>query len=161
MRFDAKSEERPALHVASLRHVGPYHEIGPTIERIVTWAVKKGLFRPPQTQLLAVYYDDPETTDVTRLRADACVTVPEGTSVDGEVKILAIPGGRFAVARVEIDGSEFGAAWQRLVNEWMPEHGVEPDISPGRLCYEIYLNDSDQHPEKLHIVELCEPIRAH
>ncbi|MFC2100121.1 GyrI-like domain-containing protein [Candidatus Bipolaricaulota bacterium] len=49
------------------------------------------------------------------------------------------------------------AAWDRLVGEWMPESGVESDIE--RMCYELYLNDPEQHPEKRHIVDICEPVK--
>jgi len=27
------------------------------------------------------------------------------------------------------------------------------------MCYELYLNDPKQHPEKKHIVDICEPIK--
>jgi len=69
---------------------------------------------------------------------------------------MTIPGGRFAVAHVEIDASEYGAAWDRLCGKWMPAQRHAPD--PSRLCYELYLNDPKSHPQKKHIVEICEPI---
>jgi hypothetical protein len=27
------------------------------------------------------------------------------------------------------------------------------------MCYEVYLNDPDAHPEKKWIVDICEPVR--
>ena len=159
MKFSAEVKERPSHRVACLRHIGAYHEIGLAIERIIAWAGEKGLFHPPQTQLLAIYYDDPATVDTSQLRSDACVTVPEDVLGDGEIRILTIPGGLFAVGHAEVSKSEFGAAWDKLVGKWMPAHGVEPDVPSERLCYEIYLNDPDQHPQKMHLVDICEPIR--
>ena len=156
MKFEAEVKERPELNVACIRHVGPYPEIGKVIEKIFAWAGPKGLIQFPKTQVLAVYYDDPEKVDASQLRSDACITVPEGTPVDGEVKTMKVPGGLFAVAHVEIDISEYGAAWVKLCGEWMPENGYRRDDS--RLCYELYLNDPDQHPEKKHIVDICEPV---
>ncbi|UCF09828.1 MAG: GyrI-like domain-containing protein, partial [Candidatus Bipolaricaulota bacterium] len=129
---------------------------GKAIERIFQWAGSKGLIQFPQTQVLAVYRDDPRKVDASELRSDACITVPEGTEVDGDVTTMKIPGGKFAVANVEIDVTEYGAAWDRLVGEWMPANGIESDLD--RLCYELYLNDPDQHPEKKHIVDICEPV---
>jgi len=156
MKFEAEIVELPERFVACIRHIGPYPEIGKAIERIFQWAGPKGLIQFPKTQFLAVYHDSPDTVDASELRSDACLTVPPGTSADGEVKTMTIPGGKFAVAHVEIDASEYGAAWDKLVGEWMPEHGLASDSS--RLCYELCLNDPDQHPEKKHIVDICEPI---
>ena len=106
--------------------------------------------------MLAVYHDDPKEVDVSELRSDACLTVPEGTDGDGDVKTMKIPGGLFAVAHVEIDQTEYGEAWDKLLGEWMPENGHDSDTV--RMCYELYLNDPDQHPEKKHIVDICEPV---
>ncbi len=156
MRFDAEVKELPERYVACVRHVGPYSQIGEAIERIFGWAGANGLIRFPQTSALAVYHDDPEAVEASKLRSDACITVPEGTKADGDVRTMRIPGGRFAVAHVEIDPSEYGAAWDRLVGEWMPENGLASDTE--RMCYEMYLNDPQQHPEHKHIVDICEPI---
>jgi len=157
MKFDAEVKELPERNVACIRHIGPYPEIGKAIEKIFAWAGPKGLIQFPKTQVFAVYRDDPSTVGVSELRSDACLTVPEGTEADGNVQTMKIPGGLFAVAHVEIDPSEYGDAWDKLVGEWMPENEHEPDTE--RLCYELYLNDPDQHPEKKHIVDICEPVR--
>jgi len=156
MKFNAELKRLPERFVACVRHVGPYPEIGRAIERLFEWAGPKGLIRFPKTQVLAVYHDDPQAADPSELRSDACLTVPQGTQAEGDVKTMKIPGGMFAVAHVEIDPSEYGEAWDRLIGEWMPENGCTPDA--GRLCYELYLNDPDQHPEKKHLVDICEPV---
>lgn len=156
MKFEAEVKELPERFVACIRHVGPYNEIGKAIGKIYQWAGPKGLIQFPKTECLAVYHDSPEEVEAAKLRSDACLTVPEGTEADGDVKTMKIPGGLFAVARVEIDASEFGDAWDKLVGEWMPENGYTSDES--RLCYELYLNDQQQHPEKKFIVDICEPV---
>ena len=156
MKFEASIKELPDRVVAYMRHVGPYREIGEVFERFFAWAGPKGLLQLPTTQSLAVYHDDPGTVEASKLRSDVCITVPEGTQVDGKVKTMTIRGGTFAVAHVEIDVMEYGAAWDKLVGEWMPAHGTVPDGS--RMCYELYLNDPEQHPEKKHIVDICEPV---
>jgi len=157
MKFEAEVKKLPERNVACVRHVGPYNEIGEAIGRVYAWAGPKGLIRFPQTECLAVYHDDPCKVDASELRSDACLTVPEGTEGDGTASVMKIPGGLFAVAHVEIGASEFGDAWDKLVGEWIPENGVAPD--DGRLCYELYLNDHEQHPEKKFIVDICEPVR--
>lgn len=156
MKFEAAIKKQPDRFVATMRHIGPYNEIGKTWEKFMGWAGQKGLLQFPATEMLGVYHDDPGTVEASKLRSDVCITVPEGTQVDGEVKTMKIPGGAFAVAHVEIDPTEYGAAWDKLIGEWMPAHGATPDIS--RMCYELYLNDPEQHPQKKHIVDICEPI---
>jgi AraC family transcriptional regulator len=159
MKFDAEVKELPERNAACIRHIGPYPEIGKAFENILAWAGPKGLIQFPKTQVLAVYRDDPKEVNVGELRSDACLTVPEGTKADGDVQTMKIPGGLFAVAHVEIDPSEYGDAWDRLLGEWIPESDYEPDYPSDRLCYELYLNDPDQHPEKKHVVDICEPVR--
>ena len=157
MKFEAGIKEQPDRFVATMRHVGPYPEIGKVFEKFMGWAGAKGLLQFPTTEMLAVYHDDPSTVDASKLRSDVCITVPKGTEVDGEVKTMTIPGGAFAVAHVEIDATEYGAAWDKLIGEWMPANGATADAS--RMCYELYLNDPEQHPEKKHIVDICEPVK--
>ena len=120
------------------------------------WASARDLIHFPETKLVSVYHDDPNVTEKEKLRSDACVTVREGTKTDGEVGSYIIPGGKFAVAHVEINGDEFGEAWDRLVGEWIPENGYQSD---DRLCYEICLNNPHQHPEGKFIVDICEPVK--
>lgn len=136
--------ELPELHVAYVRHIGSYHRIGEAFGKLMRWAGPRGLLRFPETKSLAVYRDSPEVTEESRLRSDACITVPEGTKVDGEVGLMRIPGGTFAVGRFEISGNQFGEAWNVLMGGWLPGSGYQPD---DRMCYELYLNDHEQHPQ--------------
>lgn len=157
MKMEVAVKELPELHVAYVRHIGPYsREMPKAVQKILRWAGPRGLLRFPETQLLGVYHDNPEVTDESKLRCSACITIPKETRVEGEVGKMTVPGGLFAVAHVEISGDEYGAAWDKLMGEWLPESGYQPD---DRLCYEVYLNDPDQHPQHKHIVEICEPIR--
>ncbi len=76
--------------------------------------------------------------------------------VDGEVGLMTIPGGKFAVGHFEIDETQFGQAWDALLGEWMPSSGYQSD---GRMCYELYLNDPHAHSEKKFLVDICEPVK--
>jgi AraC family transcriptional regulator len=156
MVFDVDVKRLPERHVAYVRHIGPYNEIERAFARLMRWAGPRNLLRFPQTLTLAIYHDNPDVTPVTKLRADACVTVPEPTPVSGEVGTMTVPGGLFAVAHVEIDVTQYSEAWDRLIGEWMPQSGYQPD---DRLCYEVYRNNPEEHPAKKHIVDICEPVR--
>jgi len=149
-------KELPELHVAYIRHVGPYNQIGEAIEKLMRWAGPRGLINFPKTKLLGVYHDNPEITEESKLRSSACITVPKDTPVESEVGKMTIPGGLFAVAHVEINKDQYAEAWNKLMGEWFPESGYQPD---DRLCYELYLNDPKQHPQGKHIVDICKPVK--
>ncbi len=155
MKFSVEVKQMPEWNVVYARHIGAYNKVGEAFERIFKWAGPRGLVRFPETRSLAVYHDSPEVTDVSKLRSDACLTVPPGTKVDGEIGTMKVPGGLFAVAHVEMDVTQFGEAWDKLM-EWMTTSGYQPDE---RMCYEMYLNDPEAHPEKKWQVDICEPIR--
>ena len=156
MTFRVQVREEPERHVAYVRHAGRYSGIPEAFARLMQWAGPRRLFRFPETRVLAIYYDNPDVTPIEKLRSDACITVPADTKVKRDVGTMTLPGGTYAVAYVEIDPTQYGEAWDRLIGEWMPQSGYQPDDRP---CYELYLNHPDDHPEKKHIVEICEPIR--
>lgn len=156
MVFRVEVREEPARHVAYIRHIGSYSEIGKAIVRLARWAGPRRLFRDPDTRFLAIYHDSPDVTPMDRLRSDACITVPEGTKVKRDIGLMTLPGGTYAAAYVEIDVSQYGEAWDRLFSDWLPESGYQPDDRP---CYELYLNDPRKHPKNKHILEICEPVR--
>jgi len=157
MEIEIDVRELEPMHVAYVRHVGPYQEIGAAFERLMRWAGPRRRLWTPNTRILGVYHDNPDITPVEHLRAEACITVPEGTKTRGDISPLTIPGGTFAVAHVEIDETQYGEAWDRLICDWLPQSGYQPDE---RMCFEMYLNDSRKHPEGKHIVEIFEPVRA-
>ena len=154
-------KEMPKLHVAYVRHIGPYKGDSELFDRLFSklmkWAGPRDLLHFPETKVLAVYHDDPKITDEDKLRMSACITIPEDTPVEGEVGKMAIPGGKFAVARFELTGSEeYEEAWNMVFGGWLPESGYQPD---DRLCYEFYQNDPKEHPEGIHIVDICVPVK--
>lgn len=156
LAMSVEVKEMPELHVAYCRHMGSYQGVGEAFEKLMRWAGPRGLIQFPKTQMLGVYHDDPEITDPSKLRSSACITVPEGTQVDGEIGAMTVPGGKFAVARFEVTPEQFGEAWDEVMGKWMPESGYQPDDRP---CYELYHNDPKTHPEGKFIVDLCVPVK--
>jgi len=156
MEIEVDVREFPPMHVAYVRHVGPYQEIGNAFKRLMRWAGPRRRLWTPETKILGVYHDNPDLTPVDKLRAEACIIVPEGTKTRGDIGTMTIPGGTFAVAHAEIDGTQYGEAWDRLICDWLPQSGYQPDA---RMCFEMYLNDPRKHPEGKHVVDICEPVR--
>ena len=153
-------KDMPDLYVAYARHIGPYKGDSELFEglfsKLMTWAGPRGLLRFPETQVLAVYHDDPDITAEEKLRVSACITVPKDTQPEGEIGTMTVAGGSFVVARFELAADEYEEAWKLVMGGWMPESGYQPD---DRLCYELYHNDPEQHPEKKHIVDICIPVK--
>jgi AraC family transcriptional regulator len=159
-QIQVEVKEMPDFHVAYVRHIGPYKGDSELFKglfmKLMKWAEPRGLLRFPETKSIAVYHDDPEVTDEAKLRTDVCITVPDDTDADGEIGKMTIPGGKFAVAHCELSPDEYVGAWKMLMGGWMPESGYQPD---DRLCYELYLNDPEEHPENKCVVDICVPVK--
>jgi len=82
MKMRVEVKELPELDVVCVRHVGPYHTIGKAFGRL-EWAGPRGLLRFPETKVLAVYHDDPDAVEESKLTSSACITVRKGTPVEG------------------------------------------------------------------------------
>jgi AraC family transcriptional regulator len=150
----------PVTHTAYIRHIGPY--AGDTklfeslYDRLFKWAGPRGLLRFPETKVLSVYHDNPEITDEDKLRLDVCISVPEDTQVDGEVGLMSLAAGQYAIAHFEIRIDQFGEAWKAVFADWLPESGYQPADGP---CFEHCLNDPSEHPQGLAIVDICVPVK--
>ena len=156
MKFEAQAKELPEQFVACVHHVGPYNQIGKAFEKLFQWAGQKGLIQFPKTQTLAIYYSDKEKVAESELRSSACLTVPEGTPVGGEIGSMTVAGGEYALGRFELAADEYPLAWYAMMGVWLPESGYQPD---DRLSYELYHNDCSQHPEGKAIVDICVPVK--
>jgi len=149
-------KEMPEMHVAYVRHIGNYSEVGPAFGKLMRWAGPRGLVRPPETRVLALYHDDPEVTEEKNLRTSVCITVPEGIKTDGDVGTMIVEGGKYACGHFEITEDQFQEAWNTMMRDWLPESGYQ---CADRLPYELYYNNHEEHPEKKHILDICIPVK--
>lgn len=153
-------EQSPDHHIAYVRHIGAYAGLTEVFAelfgRLMRWAGPRGLVERPDAQILAVYHDNPELTEDNKLRVDACVTVPPGTEVSGEVGYRTIQGGTQAVGHFALAGDEYHLGWHALVGGWLPSSGFEPD---DRLCYERYPVEPEPREDGRTPVDICIPVR--
>ncbi len=151
--------EFPPRNVIYARHVGPYAGQPEVFEklfgRLYGFAGPRGLLGP-DAEILCVYHDSPSVCDEDKLRVDACLTVPPGTPVEGEIGTMVVSGGKFAVGHFELGTDEYSLAWQSMAGGWLPESGYQFD---DRLAFELYRNNPEEHPEKKCVVDICIPIR--
>jgi len=140
--------------VAFVRHVGPYAEVGRAWDKLMPVMGKEGLV-DGNTVCLGVCYDDPEITPPAKLRYDACVTIDEDFSGDGEIGVRIIPGGEYAVTTHVGPYTELGKTYAMLVGQWLPRSGRSLGTTP---CYEVYLNSPESTaPEDL-ITDIYAPL---
>jgi AraC family transcriptional regulator len=160
LKANVEVKDMPEVPVTYVRHIGPYkgdQELFASLfNKLMTWAGPRGLLRFPETKLLVIYHDDPEITDESRLRIDACITVPADTKVEGEIGKSTIPAGKYAIAHFEITPDQYQDAWNAVYGGWLPTSGYQPADGP---CYELYLNDPKSHPEGKHIVDIYAPVK--
>ncbi len=153
-------KELPEMHVAYVRHTGPYKNDGELFRRLFTrimqWAGSRNLLRFPETKVIAIYHDDPAITDEVKQRVSCCVSVPADTKADGEIGRMTIPRGKYALARFELAVGEYEEAWSAVFKGWLPASGWQCDDRP---CFELYHNNCDEHPQKKSIVDICVPVR--
>jgi AraC family transcriptional regulator len=159
MTLQVDVKQLPPMHVAYVRHVGPFQENPALFERLFGrlcgWAGPRGLLGP-DTRFLSIYHDNPEITEAGKLRLDVAITVPEHTQAGGEIGRQRLAGGSYAVTQVRIHPEQYGEAWDALMGGWLPSSGYQPDDRP---CFEVTLNDPKTDPEGMHDVEICLAVR--
>jgi AraC family transcriptional regulator len=152
MRIEIKKMK--PLHVAFVRHAGPYAEVGSTWDKLLPILGKEGLLG--NTMFVGICHDDPEVTAPVKLRYDACVTVDEDFRGDGEVGCQTIPGGEYAVTTHQGPYKKLGDTYAALFGQWLPRSGRELGSTP---CFEVYLNSPESTaPEDL-LTDIYAPLR--
>lgn len=158
---DASIKKLPKYRVAYIEYKGNF-ENNPGIydiqlEKLLKWAVPSGLWNfPGSTELIVIYPDDPLSTPKSEQRMLMAITVPDNVRIPSEYKSMVIPEGEYAVGRFEISNDEFGSAWGYMYGEFIPGSGYTPS---GGMSFEMKKNDSDEHPQKKHIVDICIPVK--
>ena len=143
----------PAINVAYVTHVGDFTKIGNAYGKLMNWAGPKGLIGG---KTITVYHDDPNITDISKVRQSACVELNQPVKTSGAVNSTTIKEGNFAVGKFEIGFSEFENAWGSMM-VWVEENGYK--VNNERGCYEIYHNNFNNHPQKKCIIEICVPLK--
>ena len=139
LNMNATLEKLDTMTVVALRHVGPYHHIGPKFGELVRWAKSHQI---PVGMGVAIYYDNPDEVSAQELRSDACMFVPKDftlPSTDGlDIRIETIEGGDYATVTHMGSYDGIGDSWARFFGQAIPKLGREFGGTPP---FEIYRND--------------------
>ena len=154
--MDVEIKTLPELRVAAVRHIGPYNQISEAFERLGQVAGRAGLIQQPRTEMVALYYDDPESTPADQLRSDAGLTVPEDTTLPDGLSEHRVPAGKYASTVHVGPYEQLGDAWARMMGEWLPSSGRR--ISEDAPSYEVYLNNPMTTPKNELRTEIRIPV---
>lgn len=145
----------PEMRVATTRHIGPYAAIPEAFDRLGAVAEAEGLYSIPDTEIVAIYHDDPMTKPEEELRSDAGIVVPEGRTIPATLTEQRIPAGRYATFVHTGPYAELGENWRRFRSEWIPAAGLREGAGPS---FERYLNMPGEVPPQELRTELHIPI---
>lgn len=154
MNAQIEVKELPEIKMAGIMHIGEFEKIGDTFQRLIDWAVPKGLLNTPNLKMATLYHDNPKVTEMAKVRLSACITVEDNTETEGDVRPIIIESGKYAVGHFEIKAESFQQAWDGMCI-WVIENGYK--FRDGEY-FELYLNDHRTHPEQKFIVDICIPV---
>jgi AraC family transcriptional regulator len=154
-KMDVEIKKIAPMHVAFVRHIGPYDEVGAAWDKLTTYLGKEGLLGS-QSQFIGICYDDPEVTASEKIRYDACITVDEQFIPTEDIAVQTIGGGEYAVTTHFGPYDKIGQTYSKLFGQWLVQNGREFRSEP---CMEFYLNDPDgTEPEDL-LTDICLPLK--
>lgn len=154
-KMDVQIKKIGPMHVAFVRHIGPYDEVGTVWDKLTTYIGKEGLLGS-QSQFIGICYDDPDLTAPEKIRYDACVTVDEQFIPTEDISVQTIGGGEYAVTTHFGPYNKLGEAYSKLFGQWLIQSDREFRSEP---CMEFYLNDPNgTEPEDL-LTDICLPLK--
>ena len=119
--MDVTIEQRPELRVGAVRHIGPYNQIPNAFAKL--GEIVNSALREKPGDMLAIYYDDPETTPANELKSDAALVFDDAAKLPAGLNEHRIPGGRYARTTHIGPYERLGDAWARFMGEWLPSSG--------------------------------------
>lgn len=145
--------ELPARTIAGYRLTGPWQDTAPVgFARLSQWTRENNIHTG---DWLAVYYDNPDVVAEEALRIDTSISVPDDFVLPENsegVAIRPLPGGTFAVVRVQVSDGDFARPWLAFFR-WLESSGYRKADAP---CFDRYLNDGSA--SGVWDFEICVPV---
>jgi len=150
--MEIKLKKTELFQVATMRHVGPYKEVGKLYGEIAKWLKQKQLkiIGPP----LGWFHDNPEEVPAHKLRCEVGFPFEGEAKPEGNIKIKKIPAQEVLYTIHKGPYSEVGPAYAALF-----QHAHEKGYIPLGCPMEIYLNDPAKVPETELLTEIQLPIK--
>jgi len=152
-------EDVPPIRVAYVKHMKGYEDsegIGAAFETLFCWAGPRGVMSPDM-KVMGMALDNPDITPMDKCRYYACVAVNDRARPEGEVGIMTIRPGKYAVGRFSGGDDIFRKAYAYMYGEGLPQGGWQPDDAP---AFESYIGEPTGTPEKRRFVfDLYIPVK--
>lgn len=151
---DIEIRSVPALRLAALEHLGAYHEISVTFDKLSAATSAQNLW-PQVRGMIGVYFDDPSAVPEAELRSMAGWILPEGVELAAPLFEHRIDASQAAVLVHKGPYSGLKSSYDILYGDWLRNSGRTPAPQPS---YERYLNSPmDTAPDDL-LTEICLPL---
>ena len=141
------------MRVLAVRHTGAYSQCAPAWEKLMKFAytqkMKHGKNLMGKTaRAFGVGYDNPHTTEESKQRYDACITMDDEVELEDEVFEATIAGGKYAQFLHKGSYETLCEAYSYVLHEWMPSNNLSMADAPP---FEEYLNRDPRRtkPENL------------
>lgn len=154
MNAQLQVKELPELKLASISQIGGFEKIGSMYKKLMDWGSQQGVLDVSNFKTVTLYHDNPNVTQISKVRFSACVTINKDISSNEEIRPLTLQKGIYAVGRFEIKGEEIPKGWESVC-AWVLESNLE--FRDGHY-FEIYHNDHRSHPEQKFILDICVPL---
>ncbi len=155
--FEIKEIE--GMELASVHNIGPYMGdekiFGNMFDKLTAWAGPNNLMTP-ETKMISVYHNDPTELPPEEHEMSVCISVPKEVKASGEIKRIKLNSGKYAIGHYELDENEFDGAWTDMFMNKMAKAKLE--MLDGD-CFEVYLNNREEHPEKKQTLDICVPVK--
>lgn len=152
-------EDVPPFRVAYVKHMKGYADgpgIASAFQTLFAWAGPRGVLSP-DVRVLGISLDSPEITPKDKCRYYACVAVDDRAEPAGEVGVMGVRQGKYAVGRFRGSGTVFRDAYAFLYGEWLPSSGWQPDDAP---AFESYVGEPGGTPARpVFVFDLYVPIK--
>ncbi len=152
-------EDIPAWRVAYVKHMKGYEDqegIGNAFQTLFCWAGPRGV-ASPEMRVMGMSLDNPEITPKDKCRYFACLTVTERAKPEGEVGIMNIRPGKYAIGRFEGGRDVFKKSYDYMYGQWLPNSGYQPDDAP---AFESYVGEPSGTEKRPHFVfDLYVPLK--
>jgi AraC family transcriptional regulator len=136
-----------AQGVVTLRHEGPYDNVGVTWKALSAQVSAAGLFGP-WTRAVGICYDDPEITPAGKLRYEAAFVVPPGATSQ-------LPSGDYIAALHRGPYHESHHTYAAMCGTWLRGKGRGIGTGP---ALEFYLNHPEHTAPADLLTQICLPL---
>ena len=140
--------------LAKVEYKGSFQGIGKAYKKLLSWAHDNGYSNSNKNKTLTIYHDNPNEVKMNNVRQSACIIIDQTFDTTNEITKMKLNAGKFVVGRYEISFFEFKHAWTEMF-DWINKNNLK---TSKKNAFEVYQNNSNNHPQKKCIVDICIPI---